>query len=334
MRFWRLLTDFFNPSFNLSFGCQRLSLPNAPPLRGFAPAGSNPASATRCPPGATRHPAYPNSRELRSPFEAPTGQHDKDRPTYWKLPQHHWPGNKSRGRCPPPCPRSRLAAARATATPHGETKVSPALRAAPPSFKVIRKMGAAETPAEPLQVASDCAIGNRLRGWAAGLAFFALSPAHAIDLAARVSWVEDGDTVIAQLKDGQPLKVRLAMIDAPEVCHLQRDPTCRRRGQAFGVEATQSLQQLVGGKDVRLECERSPDRYGRSVCVVWAGAIEVNKEQVARGLAWYSPARSRSGGIQAAELGARLSRKGLWSQAAAVKPADWRRVCWDEGRCG
>lgn len=184
-------------------------------------------------------------------------------------------------------------------------------------------------------------IGRRLRGAegmraaAASCLFLVVGVASAnSDLAGRVDWVEDGDTLIAVLEDGAKLTVRLAKIDAPEICHRQHDAQCRRASQPFGAEASAFLRQLVMGRPVRLRCQSAPDRYGRAVCEVWAGALNVNKELVFQGLAWYTPYRDKDGELQAAEFAARLAHRGLWSTSTPMKPVDWRRVCWKEGLCG
>jgi endonuclease YncB( thermonuclease family) len=55
----------------------------------------------------------------------------------------------------------------------------------------------------------------------------------------------------------EQVRVRLAGIDAPE------------KGQPFGQRAKEAMSELVYGKPVRMECLKT-DRYGRSVCNVWA----------------------------------------------------------------
>ena len=62
--------------------------------------------------------------------------------------------------------------------------------------------------------------------------------------------MSDGDTLIVLTPEKQPIKVRLAEIDAPE------------KSQAFGQRSKQSLSDLVFGKQVRIE-QQDRDRYGR-----------------------------------------------------------------------
>jgi micrococcal nuclease len=66
----------------------------------------------------------------------------------------------------------------------------------------------------------------------------------------KVVGISDGDTITILVGGHQPLKVRLAEIDAPE------------KSQAYGQRSKQSLSDLVFGKQVRVE-QQDRDRYGR-----------------------------------------------------------------------
>jgi endonuclease YncB( thermonuclease family) len=68
------------------------------------------------------------------------------------------------------------------------------------------------------------------------------------------------------------IKVRLTEIDAPE------------KSQAFGQRSKQSLSDLVFDKQIRVE-QQDIDRYGRVVGRVYAGGLDVNAEQIRRGMA-------------------------------------------------
>ncbi len=81
---------------------------------------------------------------------------------------------------------------------------------------------------------------------AALLAFAGL--AHA-DLVGPVVAIQDGDTIDV-LVNRQPVRVRLAQIDAPE------------KRQAFGTRSRQALAELVFRQSVRV-AETGRDRYGR-----------------------------------------------------------------------
>ena len=69
--------------------------------------------------------------------------------------------------------------------------------------------------------------------------------------------------------------MRLAQIDAPE------------KYQDYGNKSKQSLSDLVFRKQVKIVQEdiRYTDRYGRVVGKVYVGGLDVNAEQVKRGMA-------------------------------------------------
>jgi len=162
----------------------------------------------------------------------------------------------------------------------------------------------------------------------------AAPPALSGKFSARVVRVSDGDTLTVRTHHHRQIKVRLARIDAPETSHGTRRP-----GQPFGETATRSLRQLVGDGSIVLDCPET-DRYQRHVCWVLAGAVNVNLEQVRRGMAWvYRPPRASKRELQAlsplldAQETARQAARGLWSEAEPIAPWDWRRACWQAGKC-
>lgn len=138
--------------------------------------------------------------------------------------------------------------------------------------------------------------------------------------------IADGDTLTARCGapgQYQQTRVRLAGIDAPE------------KRQPYGERARQALADLAFQRWARLECQEV-DRYGRSICTVWAtqeaGAqFDVGQALVEQGMAWWyrayasvQPAAQRRQ-YEAAELAARAARVGLWGDSQAVPPWDWRR---------
>ncbi|WP_454691065.1 thermonuclease family protein [Achromobacter aloeverae] len=147
----------------------------------------------------------------------------------------------------------------------------------------------------------------------------------------RVVNVADGDTITLQTDDGQR-RVRLASIDAPEVGHGQVRP-----GQPFGQAARKSLEALVAGKTLTALCYEK-DQYARDVCdLPGEGGHTVNWQQVEAGYAWANTARHgeylRDTSLPAVERKAREQRKGLWAQAGAIAPWEWRYQCWNQGKC-
>lgn len=129
---------------------------------------------------------------------------------------------------------------------------------------------------------------------------------------AKVLAVMDGDTVF--VKSGPfKAKLRLVDIDAPE------------KAQPYGKQSQESLQSLVGGKVIHVE-SKAVDKFGRTIAVISIGGINVNEEQVRRGMAWaYS--RSREGRAYARlQSEAQLAKRGLWQQANPQSPSQWRKL--------
>lgn len=129
---------------------------------------------------------------------------------------------------------------------------------------------------------------------------------------AVVVGISDGDTLTV-LHDQQPIKVRLAEIDAPE------------KAQAFGSRAKQSLSDMCFGKTAEVSTQ-TRDRYGRTVARVRCDGIDANAEQVRRGMAWVYTKYSRDPSFPPLEQEARAERRGLWADAYPVPPWEWRHM--------
>lgn len=137
-------------------------------------------------------------------------------------------------------------------------------------------------------------------------------------IAGRVVGVSDGDTITVLDAQHQQHKIRLAGIDAPE------------SKQPFGQASKNHLSDLVFGRDVTLDCEKT-DRYKRKVCVVMVDGQDANMVQVAAGMAWWyrqyakEQSAAQRSSYEAAEVAAKAGRVGLWRDAAPVPPWEWRR---------
>lgn len=144
-------------------------------------------------------------------------------------------------------------------------------------------------------------------------------PLSAATLEGRIVGVADGDTVT--LLDGSNVqhKIRLAGIDAPE------------SKQDFGNRSKQSLSDLVFAKAVTVETNKK-DRYGRVVGKVTFDGIDVNLQQVERGLAWhykeYEREQSSNDRIlyASAERDAKSAKRGLWRDSEPIPPWEWRKA--------
>ena len=144
-----------------------------------------------------------------------------------------------------------------------------------------------------------------------------------------VTHVTDGDTLwVKTSANGEPRKVRLIGIDAPESC------------QAWGAESTAALASRVKFKTVQLQT-RAKDDYGRLLATVLLDGADVGQWMVTNGHAWsYHRTRgriSKSGqASQSVYLGpygveetkAKVAGRGLWAQGAepAVEPRIFRKA--------
>ncbi len=160
-------------------------------------------------------------------------------------------------------------------------------------------------------------------------------PAHGEEFSARVIVVLDGDTVLAlracesaereapgtdhrsSCGGSRKVKIRLANIDAPE------------KSQDGGEESRQALAELVLHKDVRVSSQ-AVDGYGRTVATLGTGGMNVNEEQLRRGMAWEYSFHHRNRTYIALQDEARNAGRGLWAQPAPIPPWQWRKLHLDD----
>lgn len=135
--------------------------------------------------------------------------------------------------------------------------------------------------------------------------------AHAEEFVGKVIAVLDGDTVLV-LRDSQKVKIRLAEIDAPE------------KAQAFGATAKRSLSDMVLGKQVQV-VSQAIDQYGRMVAHLGVNGLDVNSEQIRRGMAWEYSHFHGNRALIALQQEARQAARGLWAQGNPTPPWDWRK---------
>jgi micrococcal nuclease len=127
----------------------------------------------------------------------------------------------------------------------------------------------------------------------------------------KVIGISGGDT-LTLLVDKQPLKIRLANIDAPEA------------EQPFGRQSKESLAELCWGKDATYEAQDIV-RHGHTVAVVTCGGVETSRAQIERGMAWVEDKYNRDFTLPALQAMARRDRIGLWSDENPVPPWEFRR---------
>lgn len=132
------------------------------------------------------------------------------------------------------------------------------------------------------------------------------------ELAGPVVAILDGDTIDV-LIDRQPVRVRLAQIDAPE------------KRQAFGTRARQALAAMVFQKRVTV-AEAGRDRYGRVLGTVFVSGQNINAAMVEQGMAWVYRQYAKDQVLFALEVDARKHGRGLWVDANPVPPWEFRRL--------
>lgn len=129
---------------------------------------------------------------------------------------------------------------------------------------------------------------------------------------ARVVAVHDGDTVTV-LRGREQVRVRLWGIDAPE------------RGQPFSNRASRELADMVFRRTVTVVV-MDTDTYGRTVARLYVANLDVNREMVRRGMAWWYTYFARGArDLAVAEAEARAAGRGLWVDKNPVAPWDYRR---------
>lgn len=129
-----------------------------------------------------------------------------------------------------------------------------------------------------------------------------------------VTSVVDGDSLwILPDGGGKAIEVRLAGIDAPEIC------------QEHGAEARAFLAEKVLKKPVRLVL-KGHDGYGRALGHVHADGMDLNRLLVEEGHAWSLRTKWDQGPYVPQERMARALSRGLHKAgSAAIAPKDFRR---------
>ncbi|PIQ20808.1 MAG: SNase-like nuclease [Cytophagales bacterium CG18_big_fil_WC_8_21_14_2_50_42_9] len=128
----------------------------------------------------------------------------------------------------------------------------------------------------------------------------------------KVISIKDGDT-IELLKDGQPVRVRLQGVDAPE------------KKQDFGTRSRQFTSDLSFGQYVNLVVDGT-DRYGRTVgTIILPDGRTLNQELVRNGFAWHYKAYSKDEELARLEEEARAEKRGLWAGPNPIAPWDFRK---------
>ena len=129
---------------------------------------------------------------------------------------------------------------------------------------------------------------------------------------AQVIVVQDGDTVMV-LHNKKKTSIRLAGIDAPE------------KLQSYGPASRDALAALVLRQTVRV-IPKAVDEYGRVVAIIELGHMNVNEEQLRRGMAWEYSHYHADKSLIALQTEAQRARRGLWAEASPTPPWEFRKT--------
>ncbi len=144
------------------------------------------------------------------------------------------------------------------------------------------------------------------------LCSFSFIGSQALAASYLVVGVSDGDTLKVLDSSKQQMVCRLYGIDAPE------------KSQPFGQASKRALSDLTFNRMVEVDVT-GRDRYKRSICKVRVGRTDINREQVSSGMAWMYRQYTRDFTYEAAENTARAQRRGVWSEASAIPPWEYRK---------
>ena len=147
---------------------------------------------------------------------------------------------------------------------------------------------------------------------AAGQSGKAGRPAPPEPLQGVVTQVIDGNTLRFNVTGQPAIEVRLAQIDAPELC------------QAWGAEARRALSELALNKPATLR-PVGRDEKGRSIGVLVVDGISAGQQLVQDGHAWSLTGRNGRGPLVKEERMAQALDRGLHAGRTAVKPEVFRR---------
>ncbi len=128
---------------------------------------------------------------------------------------------------------------------------------------------------------------------------------------ASVIGISDGDTMTV-LHEREPVKIRLAEIDAPE------------KAQPFGTKSKQALSDLCFGKQAEV-VPQTKDRYGRTIARVKCDGQDASAHQVQAGMAWVYDRYVTDRSLYMPQDMARSGRRGLWGDANPLAPWEWRK---------
>lgn len=131
----------------------------------------------------------------------------------------------------------------------------------------------------------------------------------------HINSIHDGDTINVTTYNNKKIQIRLFGIDAPEL------------KQPFGEESRLCLEKLIKNKNISYiprDKNKSTDRYGRTVAVIFKGDMNINLEMVKNGCAWNYMHYNKSLYTIFAQITAKNGKKGLWADTNPQAPWEYR----------
>lgn len=129
---------------------------------------------------------------------------------------------------------------------------------------------------------------------------------------AKVIKVQDGDTIHAKKENGDVVKIRFELCDAPEIGQLHSD------------KARDFVKDLCLGRTVTVK-ENGTDQHGRVLGQILIDGKNINKELIKEGHAWWFYHYNDDAKRGILEANAKSSKKGLWKSETPIYPRNWRR---------
>lgn len=155
-------------------------------------------------------------------------------------------------------------------------------------------------------------LTSNMKAYIFSTLFFLFSFSVQEEITAKVVGISDGDTITV-LHEGKEIRIRFNGIDSPE------------KNQAFGQRAKEFTSSKIFNQQVKLKLKEQ-DRYGRWIADVFTPSNEwLNLSLIEAGYAWHYKQYSSDPTLAKAELTARQTKAGLWSDPNPTPPWEWRR---------
>jgi endonuclease YncB( thermonuclease family) len=153
-----------------------------------------------------------------------------------------------------------------------------------------------------------------MRWLALGLVFATCcASAQQEQLIGVVTDISEGDTMLIRDVSNRKHRIRLADVAAPE-----------SKRQPGGKKSRESLAGLCYQREATVSIQGTDPDGKLTIGRVKCAGVDVNAEQVRRGMVWVLQRDAKDSTLQAIQEEARASRRGLWADPDPVAPWAWR----------